>query len=350
MIKTPLCRLFIAYYGCQSVQLISVKLKNWKSLLNLVLNITFFCTSLYKVTSESMAYTADEAALPNISRALAEKPLYSLFYSGTLVLGLTSFSLRFVYFALLSLVNTENCDLVSNLDALTQVNPGGYHAVSEKRSKQLIFVVITFNHLLYIFCLSEGIFWRLLSYNFGDLAFTYVSFYWMTINMNIAFILLHYTQLATLHSLNGISKSPKSNSKLSIAKISQLAKINQRIHRLLSLPLLLSVVPYIFDITFTLSSLWIKKFSGANPYFLQFLLHACLLAHFDRRIRLKIRQILENLQNTENKALVNVQIFEQLYSGLFSPQLFNLCSLNWPFIGSICLFTLNYFVLLTQTQ
>ncbi|KAH9403481.1 hypothetical protein TYRP_015374 [Tyrophagus putrescentiae] len=176
---------------------------NWELKVMSFLNITFFCTSLYKVTSESMAYTADEAALPNISRALVEKPLYSLFYSGTLTLGLTSFTLRFVYFLLLSTFSTENCDLVSNLDALTsQVNPGGHHAVSEKRSKQLIFVVITFNHLLYIFCLSEGIFWRLLSYNFGDLAFTYVSFYWMTINMNIAFILLHYTQLGTLHSLS----------------------------------------------------------------------------------------------------------------------------------------------------
>ncbi|KAH9387765.1 hypothetical protein TYRP_008962 [Tyrophagus putrescentiae] len=391
-VRTPFLRLFLRPFGHASLQLLPLEPAHLPSLLNFAWNLLLVGLVTFQRSLLTRAWLASDLADPRVVAALAEKPLFALIYRlsyGFLYQAAFTINQFYFYFINLPTRNIEQTSLVALLDALC---PELF--TCPKRSKRFFIKVFALLQAAYLLTMVQLVVMMAGRSMYLELAAAYLLFFALNLNANMPFYLTFYYKVGTLERLAEITRS-YGQGEMDVRAVEQevgrLATLNTVLGRLLSLPLLVALIPYLTEILIFVSCLWgVKNFAELNLYLVQFVWQAAYLAALEQKISKQIRGlsalIREKCEQKEGEKETHLRVpdkfqnvlrrrrgvssllgdgdkkssmranltaavaLEDIYGRQLRLRLFDdLCTLNWPFLLRLLLLLLNLIALMVQT-
>ncbi len=392
-VRTPFLRLFLRPFGHASLQLLPLEPAHLPSLLNFAWNLLLVGLVTFQRSLLTRAWLASDLADPRVVAALAEKPLFALIYRlsyGFLYQAAFTINQFYFYFINLPTRNIEQPSLVELLDAL---QPELF--TCPKRSRRFFITVFALLQAAYLLTMVQLVVMMAGRSLYLELAAAYLLFFALNLNANMPFYLTFYYKVGTSVRLAEITRS-YSQGVMDVRAVEQeigrLATLNTVLGRLLSLPLLIALIPYLTEILIFVSCLWgVKSLSELNLYLVQFVWQAAYLAALEQKISRQIRGlsalIKEKCEKKKCKNETHLQVhdrqnvlrrrrevssrlddgdgdkkssmranltaavaLEDIYGRQLRLRLFDdLCTLNWPFLLRLLLLLLNLIALMVQT-
>lgn len=370
-IITPCLYKLLQFYGYTSVQLLPYSFAKQKNVLNFCWNLFLFSVTLFKFLILNLKYLDGEKT--EMTATFNEKPLFSILYNLAMRNDFTLVCLlNFSYFAIL---NYNNSKLLNLLDS--------FNDLKVFQSQQLARKIIIFHQILFflsVYGITSNIF---ITGQWTEAALQYVSIFFMNMAVNAPFILLYYYKYATLKSLEGVANKlriyhhdnvskTEATFKAVVRELSRLGFINSQLNYLLSLPLMLSMVPYTTEMIITLACLLFQKLTFESAYLFQIILHMIVLSWLETKIDCKLKNLTQLLRGKTAKSsiifrtkmevcssqdkvnesfyTIRCQLLLEIYCSYFKVKVFNLFVINWIFTFNLTLFILNYIILVAQTS
>lgn len=281
------------------------------------------------------------------------------------------FLLRTFYYFKLSLSNSKLLYLLDQLSSLvTFVNPSKNTAflVSAVFVQQFFFVISSF----YVFFnISKSL-------PFLIIVIQYITLHTLHINANMTFFLVFYYKYTTLKALQKVASRFNSTGNFEEleSKVVYLASINQQLNRIISLPYIFSLVPYIVQIIVAFTCLLIEQTSDTNSFAIGYLsyntiivivcnaidgqlkaIQCLILKHRQKRQEMKTffkmtsyAEKLHSGNNHNDDQCLKWNEFMSLYEKCFQLRIFNFFTVNWRFVLLLSIFLCNLVVLVSQTS
>lgn len=342
---------------------------------------------------------------PQLDKVLEEKPLYSIIFNLSkrgdykivhllncfyfLVINYQSKKTHFSNNITppTSLIDCLHCFTISSFTSKKSVQkPNWVPSIKAFIAVVLLHQVLFFLTLLpVVIALVKAKLWF-------DMIVSYLLTFTINVTNNMSYILVYYYKYATIRLLDGLLhqlQKPDGNMSFSQStevilkqvehELGRLAGLNHTLNQKLSLPLIISMLPLIFELLVFLSSLLFQQLSWGNVFLLQFPMHlvilctiesvisnqltvlsALLRVNIDKTMKLKSifnfqleRKYLILEREEKRRKLLNAQKFQLLlvsvYRRYFELRIFNLFIINWSFAFELVLFMLEFVFLVTQT-
>lgn len=261
--------------------------------------------------------------------------------------------LRTFYYLRLSLSNSKLLYLLEQLSSLvTFVDPSKNTAflVSAVFVQQFFFVISSF----YVFFnISKFL-------PFLIIVIQYITLHTLHINANMTFFLVFYYKYTTLKALQKVASRFNSTGNFEEleSKVVYLASINQQLNRIISLPYIFSLVPYIVQIIVAFTCLLIEQTSDTNSFAIGYLsyntiiiivcnaidgqlkaIQCLILKHRQKRQEMKTffkmtsyAEKLHSGNNHNDDQCLKWNEFMSLYEKCFQLRIFNFFTVNWRFV------------------
>ena len=178
------------------------------------------------------------------------------------------------------------------------------------------------------------------------------------------YILLHYWQFGSQQSLIKLETKCQHVNRKVIKTLQTLALINEHLNKLMSFPLLLSLLINILSLVSSICvSIVLPEIF--TPYVYFSLLHnffsymyILYITNLNRKVLYKVQSILEQVQKHQQNLWLEGKMSKkvglicseiELFESRFSIQIFELLTVNWSTLSSVVLFSLGFIVFLFQT-
>lgn len=267
--------------------------------------------------------------------------------------------------------------------------------------------VISFHQVLYFLTLLQMIIGMGQDSCWTELTVRYLLTFTVNVISNMPFILVYYYKWATVRFLSSLlhqlhdhaqddggrgscrrvkwcSRTLEASFAHVEREIGRLAALNHTLNRLLSLPLIISMLPLIFDLIVVICSLLFQQLSWESAYLLQLPMHIAFLCAVEGAISRRLSELSATLKRMASRR-VDIKVLHfyksgnqgkdfrvlerkermllmpptshlkcplllvEIYRGYFELRVFNLLTVNWSFAFGLSLFILEYILLVTQT-
>ena len=363
----PFLKLFLAFYGNTSIQLLPVRPReNFSSLLNLLWNMLLIAAGSYRIYRFTY-YSSKSTKNPAMVRIFKENPLLALLFDvANEYLYQIAYLLNSIYFIVIS-CRKKGVKIADLLNSCFTRLP---RFQSKSTSRKIFFSFLVAHQVTFLLT----IFWTITHVVqerplwYVHLSLEWAQFYILNTNTYISCIITHFYKYCMVESLKLILKNyerEKDIRKLEV-ELKRLATLNSQLNEVLSFPMIVFIVPYVAEVLITFSLAWLIKLAHVDTYLLQFALHIFTLAYCEVAVQNQLTKIFSiisnhhkkvsncdtNLRRSEMNMMTPIRNFElmSLYRDRFQLRLFSLVSINWAFIFALALFVLNYVIFIMQTS
>lgn len=345
-----------------SIQLYPIEPTNWRSLVNFSWNLALTCLPINRILAFRQAKKNMSKYNPELSAALNEKPLLNLLVVFIVqhLYPIAYFSNVFYYFC----INFRSSRLIRLLDSFNQIEAFN----SEGHSKRIFFWLAVLHHSFFLLTNGQPLFDKIGVLPWYTLLLKYWVHFILYISSYNTFTLILYYKIATYLSLTQLNQKYRKHRNIVQlhAELRLLAFLNVQLNQILSLPFLIICIPLLCEILLLLSILWIKPLEVVDLYLLYFFFLLLSIAILERRIDsqlFRIEQLLKQQRTVTlyrrmvtwtnpNQERASFAYFDLIshYQTSFQLQIFNIFTVNLPFLGCLLLFVLQFTVLLIQTS
>ncbi len=372
----PFLKLFLAFYGNTSIQLLPVRPReNFSSLLNLLWNMLLIAAGSYRIYRFTY-YSSKSTKNPAMIRIFKENPLLALLHDiATVYLYQIAFLLNSAYFIVISFrAPKKNCQKFEIVSLLNSCLSGLPRFQSVSTSKKIFFSLITVHQITFLLTISWTIYSVVKQHPpwYVHLPLEWAQFYILNTNTYMPCIITHLYKYCTVESLKLVTKNYEKENDISKLEVElrRLATLNAQLNEALSFSMLVFIVPYVAEVLLTFSFVWVIRFAHVDTYLLQFALHLFSLAYGEVAVQRQLTKVFSIIANHHKKVstfagensrrciksevnmmkpIRNLELLS-LYRHRFQLRLFSLVSINWAFIFALALFVLNYVIFIMQTS
>lgn len=356
-IRTPIVRIFALFYGNLAFQFLPISISTVHSLVNLLQNITIFC-----ILISTQLFFDCYGFFDYVTKLAHLRPFMSIIFSNVLtysypVLNFTNISYYFFY----------GRQIIILLD-----NDFFYQVCASFRFTKLFFTLYIAVLQLYTGLLT---FERLVMFVRQFSLISVMNIFTLVIistMLLINYVIIHYYLYATRQSLIKLESQLQNgliNRKELFSRLRAIARVNEQLNFLLSLPYSTFLLIVIVDNITTISLYLVLETESMRNFIYTFLIHntvVCLynvyLVVLNRQVvnrfrgivaEVKLKNELESVATKEKMVTRKVTAVQEeiaIFESCFCLRIFHMWNVTHGNLLSMMLFILGYTVFLYQTK